>query len=50
MSPATAASLQRTKKKRCGGCAYRAVIDDFIASGSGRIFNTAGDAVLARIR
>ncbi len=27
--------------------AYRAVIDEFIASSSGRIFNTAGDAVLA---
>src|SRR5215471_12143862 len=26
---------------------YRAVIDDFIAKASGRIFNTAGDAVLA---
>ncbi len=26
---------------------YRLVIDDFIAKGSGRIFNTAGDAVLA---
>jgi WD40 repeat protein/class 3 adenylate cyclase len=26
---------------------YRAVFDDFIARGSGRIFNTAGDAVLA---
>jgi adenylate cyclase len=26
---------------------YRAVIDDFIAKSSGRIFNTAGDAVLA---
>lgn len=26
---------------------YRAVVDDFIAKGSGRIFNTAGDAVLA---
>jgi len=26
---------------------YRAVSDDFIAKGSGRIFNTAGDAVLA---
>ncbi|HVG50052.1 MAG TPA: adenylate/guanylate cyclase domain-containing protein [Xanthobacteraceae bacterium] len=27
--------------------AYRAVIDEFIAASSGRIFNTAGDAVLA---
>src|SRR5262245_9067434 len=27
--------------------AYRAVIDDFIAKSGGRIFNTAGDAVLA---
>ena len=27
--------------------AYRAVIDDFIAKAGGRIFNTAGDAVLA---
>src|SRR6201990_1722537 len=27
--------------------AYRAVTDDFIAKGGGRIFNTAGDAVLA---
>ena len=27
--------------------AYREVIDDFIAKSSGRIFNTAGDAVLA---
>src|SRR5262245_16087441 len=27
--------------------AYRAVFDDFIARGSGRIFNTAGDAILA---
>jgi class 3 adenylate cyclase len=27
--------------------AYRAVTDDFIAKASGRIFNTAGDAVLA---
>lgn len=26
---------------------YRLVVDDFIAKGSGRIFNTAGDAVLA---
>lgn len=26
---------------------YRAVVDDFIAKASGRIFNTAGDAVLA---
>src|ERR1700688_256942 len=26
---------------------YRAVMDDFIARSSGRIFNTAGDAVLA---
>ena len=26
---------------------YRAVVDDFIAKSSGRIFNTAGDAVLA---
>jgi adenylate cyclase len=26
---------------------YRAVIDDFIARAAGRIFNTAGDAVLA---
>jgi class 3 adenylate cyclase len=27
--------------------AYRAVIDDFIAKAGGRVFNTAGDAVLA---
>jgi class 3 adenylate cyclase len=27
--------------------AYRAVVDDFIAKAGGRIFNTAGDAVLA---
>src|SRR5262245_60175156 len=27
--------------------AYRAVFDDFIARGSGRVFNTAGDAILA---
>ena len=26
---------------------YRAVFDDFIARGSGRVFNTAGDAILA---
>ena len=26
---------------------YRAVMDDFIARAGGRIFNTAGDAVLA---
>src|SRR5437016_10928220 len=26
---------------------YRAVIDDFIVKASGRVFNTAGDAVLA---
>jgi class 3 adenylate cyclase len=26
---------------------YRSVIDDFIAKAGGRIFNTAGDAVLA---
>jgi adenylate cyclase len=26
---------------------YRAVVDDFIDKASGRIFNTAGDAVLA---
>ena len=27
--------------------AYRAVVDDFIGKAGGRIFNTAGDAVLA---
>src|SRR5580704_3681528 len=27
--------------------AYRAVIDDFIAKAGGRVFNTAGDAILA---
>ena len=26
---------------------YRAVFDDFIARASGRVFNTAGDAILA---
>jgi class 3 adenylate cyclase len=26
---------------------YRSVFDDFIARGSGRVFNTAGDAILA---
>jgi len=29
---------------------YRAVTDDFIAKSGGRIFNTAGDAVLAELR
>ena len=48
MSPATAASLQRTKKKRCGGC--RPIAPSSTNSSlkfGGRIFNTAGDAVLA---
>ena len=40
--------MPRTKRKRCGGSPpIGQVTDDFIAKSGGRIFNTAGDAVLA---
>ena len=40
--------MPRTKRRRCGGSLPTGpVTDDFIAKGGGRIFNTAGDAVLA---
>ena len=40
--------MPRTKRKRCGvSRPIGPVTDDFIAKAGGRIFNTAGDAVLA---
>src|SRR5271163_1501918 len=47
MLPATRGWSPRTKRKRCGVSPPIAVVDDFIAKAGGRIFNTAGDAVLA---